>query len=123
MINTRPIFSYSMHNFHQTDPIKSGLFCLAGIRQLLIAFTLFLCTLTNSYAAKVDTLSIQSPSMGKAIKTVVILPQNYSSKINYPVLYLLHGYSGNYSNWVKNSSVSALADQYGYMVVLGHRER
>ncbi|WP_353681978.1 alpha/beta hydrolase family protein [Sphingobacterium sp. 40-24] len=117
MINTRPIFSYSMHNFHQTDPIKSGLFCLAGIRQLLIAFTLFLCTLTNSYAAKVDTLSIQSPSMGKAINTVVILPQNYSSKINYPVLYLLHGYSGNYSNWVKNSSVSALADQYGYMVV------
>nr|WP_293887423.1 alpha/beta hydrolase family protein [Sphingobacterium sp. UBA3549] len=55
--------------------------------------------------------------MNKGIKTVVILPQNYSKEINYPVLYLLHGYSGNYSNWIKNSSVGALVDQYGYVVV------
>lgn len=76
-----------------------------------------LCFMAKSHAAKVDTLSIQSAAMGKAIKTVVILPEKYSEHANYPVLYLLHGYSGNYSNWVKNSSVASLTDQYGYIVV------
>lgn len=76
-----------------------------------------MCFVTVSKAAKVDTLAIQSPKMGKAIKTVVILPESYSKTKKYAVLYLLHGYSGNYSNWVKNSPVAALADQYGYLIV------
>jgi len=97
--------------------INVSLFRMDGICRLLMAFVVFLCSIAQVYAAKVDTLSIQSQAMGKAIKTVVILPQKYSKGETYPVLYLLHGYSGNYSNWVKNSSVSALADQYGYMVV------
>jgi len=117
MITTKPFLYHTRQTADVPKAIKVSLFRMDGICRLLMALVIFLCSIAQVYAAKVDTLSIQSHAMGKAIKTVVILPQKYSKGETYPVLYLLHGYSGNYSNWVKNSSVSALADQYGYMVV------
>jgi len=88
-----------------------------NLKQILLLSLALFCFVWASKAAKVDTLNIPSRSMAKEIKTVVILPKDYSANTKYPVLYLLHGYSGNYSNWVKNTTVASLADQYGYMVV------
>jgi len=88
-----------------------------NLKQILLLSLALFCFVWASKAAKVDTLNIPSRSMAKEIKTVVILPKGYSVNTKYPVLYLLHGYSGNYSNWVKNTTVASLADQYGYMVV------
>jgi S-formylglutathione hydrolase FrmB len=70
-------------------------------------------------AATIDTLSVFSPSMKKNIKTCVIIPDGYSKNDKaLPVLYLLHGYSGNYSNWAKGFPItSALADQYKMIIV------
>ena len=83
-----------------------------------INFTIlfFLLGFSLSFAAKVDTLSVPSAAMGKSIKTVVITPEKGGKDM--PVLYLLHGYSGDYGNWVnKVPALKALVDQYGYMVV------
>jgi len=66
-------------------------------------------------AAQVDTLSVFSKRMDKNVKTVVILPEGSQPAAT---LYLLHGYSGNYSNWVNNAPhIKHLVDHYGYMVV------
>jgi len=52
--------------------------------------------------ASIDTTVIYSAAMHKDIKAVVIKPDNYDqSASRYPVVYLLHGYSGSYNNWVK----------------------
>jgi len=51
---------------------------------------------------QVDTISVFSNKMKKELKAVVIVPENYSKKKHYPVVYVLHGFSGNYSNWVNN---------------------
>ena len=70
-----------------------------------------------AHAAKVDTLAIPSAAMGKSIKTVIIQPEGGSGKV-LPTLYLLHGYSGNYSNWVNNvPAVKTLADQMQMVIV------
>ena len=61
-----------------------------------------------SWAGKVDTVSTFSKAMKKEIKAVVVTPQTYNSNKQYPVVYLLHGYSDNYSAWVKK--VKGLAD-------------
>ncbi|WP_104381512.1 alpha/beta hydrolase family protein [Sphingobacterium sp. HMA12] len=90
---------------------------LTDLKRLFLLSIALFCFCITSKAAKVDTLAIRSQRMDKVVKTVVILPKGYSERTRYPVLYLLHGYSGNYSNWVKNSNVAALADQYGYMIV------
>ncbi|TWR24813.1 esterase family protein [Mucilaginibacter pallidiroseus] len=69
-------------------------------------------------AAKVDTVLTHSQVMKKDIKAVVILPAKYSKKVQYPVVYLLHGFSGNYADWItKDAAVQNLADQYNYLIV------
>ena len=71
----------------------------------LYKFTILALLLTKmvaSKAATVDTLVVYSNNMHKNVKCVLILPTLYSPTSKaLPVLYLLHGYSGNYSNWVK----------------------
>ena len=67
---------------------------------------------------QVDTISVFSSKMKKEVKNVVILPENYSIKKHYPVVYLLHGYSDNYAKWVKMvPSVKALSTEYQFILV------
>lgn len=70
-------------------------------------------------SAAVDTVMIYSTAMHKDLKCVVILPDTYiQSDHQFPVVYLLHGYSGNFSNWVKRvPSIKEQADQYGIVIV------
>ena len=78
------------------------LFCCAGLLQ----------------AATVDTLLTRSASMKKEIKAVVIKPDSYASGNRFPVVYLLHGYSGNYSNWIeKVPGIKEDADRYQVLIV------
>ena len=78
------------------------LFCCAGLLQ----------------AATVDTLLTRSASMKKEIKAVVIKPDSYASGKRFPVVYLLHGYSGNYSNWIeKVPGIKEDADRYQVLIV------
>lgn len=54
-----------------------------------------------SKAGNVDTIGVFSSAMQKKIKCVVITPSDYRKQSkHYPVLYLLHGYAGNYARWL-----------------------
>ena len=70
---------------------------------------------TISFAAKVETLQIYSPSMKKNIKCVVVKPKKIKS--NLPVVYLLHGYSDNYASWVEGFDTKELVDKYKVIAV------
>jgi S-formylglutathione hydrolase FrmB len=72
-----------------------------------------------SFAGTVDTITIRSNAMQKDIKCVVIRPDSYKKKKNkFPVVYLLHGYSGSYNNWIKQvPDLSKYADDYQLMIV------
>lgn len=64
---------------------------------------LFIALFTSCFlfAAEVDTVTITSKAMQKNIRAVVIKPSTYEkSTQRFPVVYLLHGYSGNFSNWI-----------------------
>lgn len=83
----------------------------------LLTFVVALLFGHTSIAATVDTVEVHSPSMNKKIKTVVIRPENSAGKV-LPTLYLLHGYGGDYSNWVNKAPyLKTLVDRYNYMVV------
>lgn len=67
-------------------------------------FLLFSFAFIFLKAATVDTVLIYSSSMQKNVKCVVIKPDAYQeSSSHFPVVYLLHGYSGNYADWVSNA--------------------
>lgn len=57
---------------------------------------------STAKAGTVDTVAIYSNSMHKHLKAVIIKPDNYKLTNNkkFPVVYLLHGYDGWYSNWI-----------------------
>ncbi len=84
------------------------------MKQLFTAFVALILS-ANLFAAKVDTVSIYSQSMKKNIKCVVVTPDKKQKQM--PVIYHLHGHSGNYTNWVNSFHTKALVDQYGVMVV------
>ena len=72
-----------------------------------------------SYASRTDTISIYSKAMKQSFKCVVIKPSvKKKDKDPFPVLYLLHGWSGWYSNWiVKVPELQAWADESRIMIV------
>ncbi len=51
--------------------------------------------------APAKTVSMEAPSIGRKSAYNIILPADYetSGDKRYPVLYLLHGLTGNYTNW------------------------
>lgn len=81
--------------------------------------TFFLVAFQPSKAALVDTVSIYSNAMRKDLKCVVITPDSYKrKKNNFPVVYLLHGYDGWYSNWIiREPNLKEYADQYQLIIV------
>ncbi|MDL2322440.1 esterase family protein [Bacteroidales bacterium OttesenSCG-928-A17] len=73
----------------------------------------------NVFGAKIDTLMIFSEAMQKEIPTLVVTPENYTKAKTYPTVYLLHGYSGNYTSWA-TGEISAVryADTYDMILVM-----
>ena len=84
----------------------------------ILVTCLSLVLISISFAATVDTVVTFSTSMKKNIKAVVIKPGNYNEGKKYPVLYLLHGYSGNQADWItKVPGITNYADQYNLIIV------
>lgn len=80
---------------------------------LLLGFSLF------TRAGSVDTVTITSSTMKIDFKCVVVKPNGYKkNKSPYPVVYLLHGYSGAYNNWIQRvPQLKAFADAYNVLIV------
>lgn len=86
-------------------------------KRFLVAIILVFTLQLN--AAIVDTVSIYSNAMHKAYRCVVIQPDKTEGvTVSYPVVYLLHGHSGNYKDWVtKAPNVKSYVDQYKMILV------
>ncbi len=66
----------------------------------------------------VDTIRFMSVAMRKEMKAVVIRPASVPPAGGFPVLYLLHGFGGNFAQWIsKVPELPALAEQYGCVIV------
>ncbi|HXB94843.1 MAG TPA: alpha/beta hydrolase family protein [Puia sp.] len=71
------------------------------------------------FAGQADTILVHSPSMNKDIKCVVIIPENQpDAHARWPVIYLLHGHSGNYAQWPSTApQLKQQADNLGILFV------
>ena len=88
-------------------------FCVTIAVLLLVALVT-----VPAFSAKTDTVETYSNAMRKTIKAVVITPDNYKVSKPLPVVYLLHGYSGNYSDWsIRAKGVHKLADLHEIIIV------
>ncbi|MDB5249033.1 MAG: hypothetical protein JWQ40_3427 [Segetibacter sp.] len=88
------------------------------MKKIGFLFTIAFIISSRSFAS-IDTISIYSKGMFKNVKCVVVTPTDYKkSGKSFPVVYLLHGFSGNYRNWADRvPDLQQLADQNQLMIV------
>ena len=81
--------------------------------------TVLLFVMYCANAAKIDTIQVYSAAMKKEINSCVITPDNYEkANRNFPVIYLLHGYGGDYATWVKSfADVMKQVDKYNFIAI------
>lgn len=80
-----------------------------------------LLLLSVNLFAKTETVTIYSKAMHKPIKATVVTPSGYESKEvkSYPTVYILHGWSENYSSWTTKvkPNLQKLVDLYNIIAV------
>ncbi len=64
----------------------------------------------------VDTLKVNS-KMGRTINNMVFIPVDYEDYFSYPTVYLLHGYDGNFTDWMKKTNLVELATKHQCIIV------
>ena len=74
----------------------------------------------NAQRASVETIQFQSKLINATLPYNVILPPGYraSATTRYPVLYLLHGWGGHYTDWLTRTNVADYAGQYRMIIVM-----
>jgi putative tributyrin esterase len=82
------------------------------------ALCLLIPDLVYAQALPVKTVEFDSPSVGRKMKYNIVLPEKYAqSTERFPVLYLLHGYSSNYTAWAR-MGVPRYARDFDLIVVM-----
>jgi S-formylglutathione hydrolase FrmB len=90
------------------------------MKKISILLALLLVWVAPSYAARVDTLLVKSPSMNKKVQVVVVTPDVALGKKAQacPVVYLLHGYGGDAFSWIQiKPQLPQIADAKGMIFV------
>ncbi|PWI34579.1 XynC protein [Vibrio albus] len=83
---------------------------------IIALLTMVFCSAANAYQA--ETITIDSNAIQKDHKAIVVLPDGYSQKRQYPVVYVLHGWSGNQTDWTKRTSIAEQADIHNVILVM-----
>lgn len=61
--------------------------------------------------------TIKSDYLKCDVPALVFKPSNYDPKREYPLVYLLHGYSENYTQWSRTIDCQDLANKYNTIIV------
>ena len=80
------------------------------MKRILVIIGLLAAALSASAQSKVVTDSLQSGALQCVQKYNVYLPDGYDAGKEYPVVYLLHGLYGRYSDWVRQGGMKAVVD-------------
>jgi len=95
--------------------------------KLLTCVLLFLAMQACNTRATIERIDLYSHAMDRELPVAVVLPQSYlKGQIYYPVIYLLHGATGNHTDWlerpVRKGLIQQLADGYDIIFVLPEGE-
>ncbi|MGA9996257.1 MAG: alpha/beta hydrolase family protein [Pyrinomonadaceae bacterium] len=98
---------------------------LKNNRRLLLLFAALLVSISaHAQAARVETVQFKSKLVGATLPYNVVLPPSYvpqtskAPKNRFPVLYLLHGLAGHYTNWVEKTKLAEYVAQHNSIIVI-----
>lgn len=94
--------------------------------RLVVLLLLMLLALAGYYlyshsGVRVETVQFKSSLVGKTLPYSVVLPPGYDliteRRTRYPVLYLLHNWSGHYNSWLNSTSLTRYAAEHRLIIV------
>lgn len=83
-------------------------------RQCLLIITFLLFVLANRSFAQ-ELVIIESNYLKCNDSILVFSPKQVTE--DTPTLFLLHGWSGAYSNWSKKANIQEVSDKYGFIII------
>jgi len=66
---------------------------------------------SNSQSKILESKSMTSKLLNTSVKYSVYLPNGFKSTKKYPVIYLLNGFTGNETDWIKSGMVKDITDE------------
>ena len=81
------------------------------MRRFIVIFLALSWTILASAQSRIVTEGVFSKLLGCEQKYNVYLPDGYKATERYPVIYMLHGLYGDYSNWVGSGRMKDVADR------------
>lgn len=88
---------------------------------ILLLFALAAYYYHTHNAVRFEVVQFKSNLIGKVLPYGVVLPPGYglitSRRTRYPVLYLLHGWSGDYNSWTKQTALTQYAAECQMIIV------
>ena len=90
------------------------------LKQIILLTAILCCALNVANAkGRVETIKFESKLVSATLPYSVVLPTDYetSGTTRYPVLYLLHGLTGHYNDWLSRTNLADYAAQYRLIVV------
>ena len=86
---------------------------------VLVCLTLAIAGGATARELKLETVEFMSPAVDRLMKYNVLLPRNYAQTTDrYPVLYLLHGLTQNYTAWGLTNGAPFYAGLYDDLIVV-----
>lgn len=86
---------------------------------VLVCLTLTIAGGATAQELNLETVEFMSPAVDRLMKYNVLLPKNYAHTTDrYPVLYLLHGLTQNYTAWGLNNGAPFYAGLYDDLIVV-----
>ena len=95
------------------------------LRFLLLVLILLVALAAYYYhrhnVARFEVVQFKSSLVGKVLPYGVVLPPRYglftTRRLRYPVLYLLHGWSGHYDSWSKQTALLDYANDHQVIII------
>ena len=82
------------------------------MRKTVLLLVLLFMYASASQAGFVKTDSVKSDILGTWVKYNVYLPDGFNKEDRmYPIVYLLHGLSDDYTAWVEKGNMQSVADE------------
>lgn len=85
---------------------------------IIILFTLIVFTLPT--IAAIEHLKVPAPGLADSNRTIIATPTSFdvTRPERYPVILMLHGWSGDETQWEKDAPLQNIADKYNILLVL-----
>ncbi len=107
---------------HQFEKLRTEIEKISCTSRFFLLGMVFIGIIPVWAQPEVRVDSLFAPSIGITKKYSILLPKDYTPAARYPVLFLLHGYSGGHTDWTSRTNLAGYVVNDSLIVVMPDAE-